>query len=259
MKKAYKNKIISIGQIIFLFVCLLLFNSSCGLDVYYVVESPNYTIHFPYYDSEYDSCYFSFKTNENNDNTEVSNFLGTAVYYKIYKSYSKMNSEVGSINGYISSTDNKANAAPRMTTTYNYQLLKAEKATSGILIEHDDSGDLEVKIRLTDLITSDGSISEGYEADISVEGKSLGKPLRNEDNLNFNFASYRTDENSAIPEEGDCDVQDPPTSSDSDDDNKWYVPMYAVGVALNADDYTNTLSVPLYLGCVTIKDNDEYN
>ena len=258
MKKAYTIKLKHLFKVVLMCICLFLFNSGCGLDVYYVVNPPSYNIHTPYYDSEFSNCYFEFRTNENNNNTEVKKFLGTAIYYKIYKSKSKMDSEVGSITSLINSTDNKANAAPRLTSTYNFKTLKAENLSGGVLIEHNDSSDQNVFIRLTDYIGSDGQVVPGYEAVVKIGDTSYGKPLRDEDNLNFNFASYRTDEKSAVPQEGDSDVQENPTSTDSEDDNKWYVPLFAVGLSLN-DDYTNTSSVPLYLGCVTIKDNEEDN
>ena len=258
MKKTYTIKLKHWFKVVFMCICLFLFNSGCGLDVYYVVEAPSYNIHTPYYDSEFSNCFFSFRTNENNNNTEVKKFLGTAVYYKIYKSKSKMDSEVGSITNLINSTDNKANAAPRLTSTYNFKTLRAEKLSGAVLIEHNDSSDQTVWIRLTDYIGSDGQVVPGYEAEVKINDVSYGKPIRDEDGLNFNFASYRKDEKSAVPKEGDSDVQENPTSSDSDDDNRWYVPLFAVGLSLN-DDYTNTSSVPLYLGCVTIKDNEEDN
>ncbi len=259
MKKAYTRKLKHLFKVVLLGICLFLFNSGCGLDVYYVVKSPDTIIHRTYYDTaDPKDRRFEFLTQENNDNTEVKKFLGTAVYYKIYKSKSKMDSEVGSITSLIDSTDNKANAAPRLTSTYNFKPLRAEKLSGAVLIEHNDSSDQTVWIRLTDYIGSDGLVVPGYEAEVRINDISYGKPIRDEDGLNFNFASYRKDEKSAVPKEGDSDVQENPTSTDSDDDNRWYVPLFAVGLSLN-DDYTNTSSVPLYLGCVTIKDNEEDN
>ena len=103
MKKAYTIKLKHLFKVVLMCICLFLFNSGCGLDVYYVVNPPSYNIHTPYYDSEFSNCYFEFRTNENNNNTEVKKFLGTAIYYKIYKSKSKMDSEVGSITSLINS------------------------------------------------------------------------------------------------------------------------------------------------------------
>ena len=219
MKKAYTIKLKHLFKVVLMCICLFLFNSGCGLDVYYVVNPPSYNIHTPYYDSEFSNCYFEFRTNENNNNTEVKKFLGTAIYYKIYKSKSKMDSEVGSITSLINSTDNKANAAPRLTSTFNFKTLKAENLSGGVLIEHNDSSDQNVFIRLTDYIGSDGQVVPGYEAVVKIGDTSYGKPLRDEDNLNFNFASYRTDEKSAVPQEGDSDVQENPPSTESEDDN----------------------------------------
>ena len=69
-------------------ICCLCF-FGCGLEEYYVLEAPFRIYNTPNADTTYDNKYFDFVTNETG-NAGISpsfNFLGTAVYYKIYNSY----------------------------------------------------------------------------------------------------------------------------------------------------------------------------
>lgn len=263
MKKAYNNKMKDIFSVILLFVCLFVFNTACGLDIYIVVDEPRSVLHTPYYDSEYADRYFHFRTNENRNNIEVGDkFRGTEIYYKIYNSYSQMSNQVGSINSKINSDDYKADAADQLIMNYKFVPLKAAGYKSTPMITAKAKDSQEIRIRLTDYQDLDA-----FAADIKIDDKTLvpnenettkkTQPLRNFDDLNFNFGRHGADEKSRIPEEGDDDVVFSSTTSD-DDAHKWYVPLYAVSVAL-MEDYTYNYSIPLYLGCVTIDDREENN
>lgn len=266
MKKAYNKKIKEFEIFLFFIVCLFIFNNGCGLDVYTVVGSPN-AEHIPNYDTtDYEQCYFSFTTNEdNNTSAEVNNFQGTSVYYKIYNCHSTMSSEVSNINSYIYSEDNKAKAADRLITSYDFKTLKykdsEENIKSDILIKkvsetNNKFPNQTVKIRLTDYAEI-----EEYASYIKITTDSnitlRGKPVRYQDGYTFNFGRSGTDTNSKIPDETDNDVKFTETT-DEEDENKWYVPMYAVSVDMN-NDYSYNYSVPVYLGCVTIDETKENN
>ena len=77
-------------------VCLILFNTSCGLDTVYVIDAPGTVINEPLYSSAFEEDkYFEFITNERA--YEGINYLGTDVYYKIYRSSTTMENEKNSI------------------------------------------------------------------------------------------------------------------------------------------------------------------
>ena len=85
----------------------------------------------------------------------------------------------------------------------------------------------------------------------------LKRPIRYVDNLTFNFGRYSKETNSRIPDAEDLDVCYSETTSE-EDENRWYVPMFAIGVAMDSS-YTYNYSVPLYLGFVIINDNETDN
>ena len=105
-------------------VCLFLFNSSCGLETFYVIESPNTTVHEPLYSSIFEEDkYFEFITNERK--YEGINFIGTDVYYKIYRNASVMETESQSIKTTSINDDSSSKAANQMIESYHFQALKA--------------------------------------------------------------------------------------------------------------------------------------
>ena len=272
MKKTHDNKKMHLSARIFI-VCLLLFNSfflcTCGLEIYDYIEGPDYLIHRPYEESSYENKYFEFKTKVS-DNQKLK---GTAVYYRIYNSLSKMNTDVGNITTYIYSDDNKAKAAdllfatneknqgfkpllywdPKEELDYTESIL-VDKQTYGTTSSHD------IKIRLSDYQYKEGdelSIEQyAYMAYIifDEDNDNFKRPRRYVDNLTFNFGRYSTETNSRIPDKEDLDVCYSETTSE-EDENRWYVPLFAIGIAINAD-YSPFYSVPLYLGYVIIRDDE---
>ena len=107
-------------------VCFILFNISCGLDTFYVIDPPYSGSNKPSEDETssgtslgYAERYFSFQTNEKN--VSGFTFSGTDVYYKIYKSSSVMKSELSNINSLTATS----NASDKLIHTYKYQKLKA--------------------------------------------------------------------------------------------------------------------------------------
>lgn len=272
MKKTHNNKKLHLRARFYL-VCLLLFNTlflcTCGLDKYEYIEGPEYLIHRPYEDSSYENKYFEFKTKASNN----SKFKGTAVYYRIYNSLSKMNTDVGNITTYIYSEDNKAKAADLLFATNEknqgfkpllyWDPVTKEEYTESILVnikKYLPNEAHNIRIRLSDYQYKEGDElsvdANAYMAYIIFDNaeKQLKRPIRYVDNLTFNFGRFSTETNSRIPAAEDLDVCYSETTSE-DDENRWYVPMFAIGIA-TAEDYSPFYSVPLYLGYVIIRDDE---
>lgn len=234
--------------------CLFLLNFvfiSCGLDVFEVIPSPTSVIHQPDYNTE-DSVekYFNFWTKEDFD---LSNyyFLGTEIYYKIYNNVNTMSSERSTLESLASSTTS-ANSADRMIASYKYQpLLFTGKEAVSI---PSSGSNKEVYIRL-----SNYQDSQAFSARVCIGGKDvlpgdsgfLGVPLRTtEGGSHRTFDFGRTGDENAVPAEGDIDVNYSSTSTD-EDKKKWYVQLFAVGVARD-NSFSLNYSNVLYLGAVTI-------
>ncbi|MDE5897739.1 MAG: hypothetical protein K2H09_00505 [Treponemataceae bacterium] len=234
--------------------CLFFF-TTCGLDNYYYMYAPVRTYNDPTYISEYDKSYFEFSTNETgmreyvNSDAEFA-FLGTAVYYKIYNNYSTMNSHVASVSS-LSTSTNESAAATRVIETYKYQQLGTSNGTITPLVPATGS-DQRVYIRLSNY---QETISPNFAARITIDGVPADGSLRprragNQNKLTFDFGRTDDDEDNAVPEEGDEDVEYG-TFSDSEDKAKWYINMYAVAVGRDTT-YTTYYSNVLWLGNVTI-------
>ena len=228
-------------------LCLILFNTSCGLDVIYVIEAPykSASDHTPEYQSTSpDSWYFEFHTFE--DTYSGVAFLGTDVYYKIYKSYSNMVSERDNVINLASNNETSGNAATRVTETYKYRRLQVSGYNETVLIPSENQN-RRVYIRLTD--------DAPYEAEIKIENKYLYDssvktlPVRNKvgNGLVYDF-NFKTSNAILLPEQGDDDLATSGTLSD----NTWYVCMFAISMAQDAG-YAPVYSNVLYLGDVAIK------
>lgn len=264
MKKTHGNKKMHFNASLFC-VCLLFLTPllcTCGLDKYEYIEAPDSLLHRPYENSPFNEMYFEFKTKA----TSNSNFRGTAVYYRIYNSLSKMNTDVSNITTYIYSEDNKAKAAEKLLETneknQGFKPLLYKDFNEAILIDdknYDAKDSHNIKIRLSDYQYYEGDEDSAFMAQIVFDGKeaSLKRPVRYTDNLTFNFGRYSIETKSHKPQEEDLDVCYSETTSE-DDENKWYVPMFAVGVTMDAS-YTYNYSVPLYLGYAIIRDDDYDN
>lgn len=231
--------------------CLLFFNSSCGLDTFYVLDPPISLIHQPDYGNEsQDSKYFEFWTNENT-RIEGFTFQGTEVYYKIYNSYSQMTTEINVLQTLSNDADKSATAAEKMINNtssggYGYKALKVAGNLTTPLIPAVNSNQ-RVYIRL-----SDYQNVEDYSAKILVDGTYLNEsavktiPVRNTpDRRTFNFG--RNGSLDIAPNKDDDDVK----FTSGVTSTKWYVAMFAAGVGIDAS-YQNYYSNILYLGSVSI-------
>ena len=226
--------------------CLILFNLSCGLDTFYVIDGPTNVIHKPDCSSiDYSESYFDFYTADKDYDT--IKFLGTEVYYKIYKSSTRLNTEADDLISIANKSDNTSAAAERMIQSYKFQALRgAGHKGENILIPANGSNE-RINIRLSDYTI--------YPAQITVDGKNIYgdssavKPVRNlSDDKYFNFkAAAAASSVNSVPVAEEVDVNTSGTSSDSD----WYVSMFAVAIGQDSS-YVPVYSNVLYLGSVRI-------
>ena len=237
MNKTFCKKKYSI--ILLIAGCLILFNSGCGLDTFYVIDPP-YVYHEPIYSSmDQTEHYFEFSTVENN--YEGIKFLGTEVYYKIYDNSTRLISEYGNINS-IATSENTANqSADRMIDTYKFQPLRSSDNTGANILIPDTGNSRKVKIRLSNYFD--------YEAEFSVQGVKYGVPVRSVlKNPVFSFKEISSD---LLPKGGENADADYAYSSSTEQIKDYYVCMFAVAVAQDVT-YARLYSNVVYLGSVTI-------
>ena len=232
--------------------CLILFNVSCGLDIFYVIDEPYNTEHIPEVDStDYTDSYFEFWTVDKG--YDGVTFLGTEVYYKIYRSSSALNSQVNILNNLAGSSETSSSAASRLIESYHYQPLRGQSLDGkmyedvSVLIPSVKRNQ-KVYIRLSDYTDIDT-----YLARIKVDGEniygdsSLVIPVRkitSHPDPSFNFANISSD---YLPKDDDVDVNKDGTV----EEGVLYVSLYAVAVAQD-NTYSPVYSNILYLGAVQI-------
>lgn len=218
--------------------CLILFNPSCGLDTFYVIDAPVNAVHTPSCESgDYTENYFDFYTMDR-DYDSVK-FLGTEVYYKIYKSSARLNTEADDLVSIATKSDNTAAAAERMVQTYKFQPLRAYGHEGDNVLFPTTGSNQRINIRLSTYTV--------YPAQISINGgTSIGRPVRYLDKKpTFQFIATDSD---SIPKSEDVDVN---TNGTSTDENMWYVSLFAVAIGQDAT-YSTVYSNVLYLGSVQI-------
>ena len=235
--------------------CLILFNVSCGLDVFYDIAAP-YCNGELYYDNIDESeKYFLFTTAEPK-NKEDSNyigitFLGTEVYYKIYNSTSKLNSDVSSINSYISNSTSANLSVDRLTSiTYNYQPLRSFNDTGANILIENKYSNRKIKIRLSsyhdeylagiDRLNDNGEVIESF-----------GIPVRNLPNGNPNFNFREQKGTDLLPVGGDNADPDYAYTNTTEEIKQYYVALFAVAKGIDQNKIPQ-YSPATYLGSVTI-------
>ncbi len=234
-----KNQIFSL----ILAGCLILFNTSCGLDTFYVIDPPKVT-HEPSYDTQtQDELYFKFSTVESD--YEGITFLGTEVYYKIYNSTSRLNTETSSIYSAANNESSSNQSANLLIDKYGYQTLRnSEEPGANILIPYVNNhpSSKEVEIRLSDF--------PEYPAKYSVDGSQHGIPVRSiSKKTSFNFKELTgTDDLPKSTEPIDADYA---YTSTTEEINAYYVALFAIAVARDST-YTPAYSTAVYLGSVKI-------
>lgn len=262
----------NLKNIVFFFISVFVLNS-CGMDAVYYLYAPTSTYNVPTITSanysnpsaNYETAYCSFKTQQASNAQYTSEdspyqFLGTAIYYRIYNNYETMNSDISAISTKISST-NEADAATYIMETKKYQPLRASGTSNDPLIPANktDTNDT-VYIRLTNYQSEEmfsARILVGDGCESGSGGTNYGVPLRNvTENYNFDFGRKQGSENKkVIPQSGDADVT---ISSTAKASGVWYVALYAIGVGRD-ESFTTSYSNALHLGAVAISENDENN
>jgi len=251
LKKAYGNK--KIILLFFLSACFIFLTSACGLDVISVVLEDNVNVsHSPTIESNYDNCNFDFSISRLSD----SNSMGrTYVYYKIYNSSDKLNSEVGELNNLAGDSTKKYTSWQRMINTYNYcpLMVKNEDSSKTKINAFElENGSYEVKIRLT-------NYDESFCAGVWVDSDKKGIPVRFENEYTFDFG--RNGSYDKKPEKTPANNGDTKNFVDEQKEEEkdiYYVALYSVFMML--DDEFNSVYSPIHhLGNVKIDSNSERN
>lgn len=225
-------------------VCLFIFNTSCGLDVFYLIESPvaRKTISV---ENSVDDREFEFVTNEILS-IEGLSITGTDVYYKISDNYDNLLSDVS----YINSNENNNSSRDKLITSgRKFQNLKVRNYNSSVLIPFTGTNK-NVKIRLVDNLNSDL-----YPARILVDNANLtggsenAVPVRNIPVAHNDFDFTNPETIKPVNDDSDASI------SSASDEGIYYVALFAVTVGHDAA-YTNYFSEPVYLGCIKINSKD---
>ena len=224
-----------------LVVCLILFNSGCGLDVVYVLEEPKLAndYHMPECteNNNGENIVFSFTTNESAQPDGV--MKGTNVYYRIFKNYTEMQNCVDYLVNLSDPTkDNYLQSALAMIDSKKFVRLCKNSSTSDFLIPYTGSN-RTVTICLFD--------SNSIQAEIKVANSGEGVPTRNirGEQLVFTFP-----ENYEYDSDVDIDISFT-GSSDSDFNNNWYACLFAVSEGRDTS-YVPQYSNIVYLGAVKL-------
>ena len=226
---------------------LILFNTSCGLDTFYVIDGPTNAIHRPDCNSiDYSDSYFEFYTVDKEYDT--IKFLGTEVYYKIYKSPDRLRSEYEDLIAISSRDDSTSAAAEKMIQSYRFQPLRASGYEGKDVLFPTVESNQKIYIRLSNYTMS-------YPAKITVDNDNIYDapntviPVRNlATRPSFNFQELKTSNPNLLPKSDDVDVN---TSGNNSSDTKWYVSLFAVAIGQDST-YTAIYSNILYLGSVGI-------
>ncbi|QTQ14490.1 hypothetical protein HRQ91_08500 [Treponema parvum] len=229
---------------------VFLFFQACGLQEYFALDPP-VAYHTPAHNTtNYLERYFRFGTAANNNS---GGFVaeGTAVYYKIYSSYSEMNSHISSVNA-LNTLSNGSAAARRVIETYSYKPVGTSAGSRTPLIAN--NGAQTVYIRLMSYGTD-----ANYSSKVIIAGvEQSWKPVRYDNRRTFEFGrggnAYPNHENNVVPVIGNDDVH----GSTAPSDNVWYVNMYAISVGRDAS-YTPYYSLVTWLGSVAIDAGSENN
>ena len=228
-KKGYQDKFY-----ILVIFSLVLFFSSCGLPVYYIIYPP---VNAGNPTETPDGRYFSFKTADQvNKTTDI--YRGIDVYYKIYNTENDRNLDIQQIQAVNSEF---SQSGFNKMQGLGYAKLSSEPKlhnSSDVLFDKEDS-DHFIKIRLFDEGPEDNNRYEaGFESD-KISFNTGSEPIRLNGN-SFQFA----DEN--LPIQGDTDYKHNEEESDY-----FWVAAFAVSVGRDGffQAYYSSL---LFLGSIEI-------
>jgi hypothetical protein len=191
---------------------LILFFSSCGLPVYYIIYPP---VNADPPSETPDGRYFSFKTADEQNFTSGI-YRGIDVYYKIYNTENDRNLDIQQIQAVNSEFSQsgfnkmqglgyaKLSSEPKLHNSYD------------VLFDKEDS-DHFIKIRLFDEGSED-RYEAGFESDI-VHFNPKSKPIRSNEK-NFQFDEY-------VPAQDDADYTH---NKKEDESDFFWVAAFAVSV-----------------------------
>ena len=208
-KKGYQG----ILRILFGF-SLILFFSSCGLPVYYIIYPPVNADSLP--GDTQESRFFSFKTADNlNKEYAKEIYRGIDVYYKIYNNKEKCDSDINQIQA-VNSDFSQSGFNKMQSLGYAKLISKPSLYDSTDILFKKETSDHFIKIRLFDEGPEDSRYEAGFKINDIVSSGS--KPIRS-NGKNFQF----DDKNP--PEQDDADYKHNVGESDS-----FWVTAYAVSV-----------------------------
>lgn len=245
-KNGRQGIIVGMKRILLLSCWLPLLLSACGLDTFYYLDPP-VSRHFI---DEADSSsqdpsnhYVSFVTASNADSGDV--FQGTAVYYRLYNSASSLLSHKVSIE---SINDDSSDQGMNRLIGWGYQALTTSASTAANLVPSGGAKEVSMRLFNETPTSAGGSTTYQYPAGASVDGRSIGIPLRCFDSKTFSFSSTASqDEVNSVPLEGQEDVSFTASAGTS----TWYVALYAVSTGMSPS-LTPVYSKVTYLGSLAI-------
>ncbi len=248
-------------------ICLLsgAFFHSCGLEEVYYLEKPLEKDTAITLENTDDIKWFcSFRTN-NAGNSGVGSFLGTDVYYRIYNSPSKLESDKNSIINYSESTTNPVYSASYMIDSLKYKKLQKNTADSGKFISKTGSNqDVYFRIKTTKGMENQaGDNLWQFRACISVQDVYLTDsssgdyvyPMRIGGKKSFDFFDENEDDDDNVrdvePEIDDEDYTNTDSASDVKSD-VYYVQFFSVSVGMN-DELAEFFSPAVNIGSIAVQ------
>ncbi|MBQ4331317.1 MAG: hypothetical protein IJC31_05725 [Spirochaetaceae bacterium] len=231
------RKILMIACWFFIF-----FLFSCGLDTFYYLDPPvsrNFIDEAQSPSQDPSEHYVSFVTASNGDNRDI--FQGTAVYYKIYNSASRLLTDKAAVE---SINNDNSNQGMNRLIGWGYQALTTSAGDTVNLVGGGNSR--QIVIRLFDE-SLNGDVYN-YPAKVTVDDSSLGIPLRCFDKKTFSFKeTVLSSSVYSVPKEGDMDV----SFSTNVGTVTWYVALYAVSTGMSPS-LAPIYSQVTYLGSLAI-------
>lgn len=220
-----------------LFSCIVLITIcySCGLDEGYFLDKPQEG-HKISINNEVTERYIVFFTNEANAAAYTGGdfrFLGTDIYYRIYRSKSDMEGEVSAIRA-----KGESSSALEMIETYRYEKLHVRDA--GRILPREGKALIEqtgVTQKVFLRVFDEGS--DKLKARLEIDGVNKGIPVRK---LSGEYQEF----SEKIPSVKDPDVKEP---SLNQSDQDWFVGFFAVSCGLDAE-FVAKYSDVLYLGAL---------
>ena len=255
-------------ELFFLAACCLCF-FGCGLETTYALKAPSLISLSPLYSTkQFQNKCFVFWTEEA-DNVNISSsfdFLGTAVYYKIYNRHESITSVTSALSSANNSTDSSS-AAKLLTETYKYKQLGTSAGARTPLIQYESPPSSPwppyynghgrcVYIRLSSYQNDDytAKFINNYTGDNSVTPTAV--PRREGNRYSFDFGRHGSEDRR--PAEGDDDYSYSSSGFSAGYDHTYFVDLYAVSVGRD-ENYTLQYSPVLHLGTVAVNADSEDN